>query len=186
MVTPEPLRPEETTHGTQRRQRNRQGELFRRSTRPVIALDENHRLVLMTHEIDWTELERIWSVDSPEQAERRGSATASRALIGAQRHGGADSALRAGAILVRPDGDGVDAGCQHDSELRRAARGGRHPSDQRASGEMGSSEGEARGSASGGGRHDGAGGSHPARERDGNVGEVRHGGGGSEQEGEAF
>jgi len=41
---------------TPRRQRSRQGELFARSTRPVIALDENHRLVLMTHELDWTAL----------------------------------------------------------------------------------------------------------------------------------
>ena len=44
---------------TQRRQNSRQRELFRRSTRPVIALDENHRLVRMTHEIDWTELEEL-------------------------------------------------------------------------------------------------------------------------------
>ena len=40
--------------GTPRRQRSRQGELFARSTRPMIALDEKHRLVVMTHEIDWT------------------------------------------------------------------------------------------------------------------------------------
>jgi hypothetical protein len=41
---------------TQRRQRSRQAELFRRSVRPIIALDENHRLVVMTEEIDWTAL----------------------------------------------------------------------------------------------------------------------------------
>jgi transposase, IS5 family len=44
---------------TPRRQRSRQAELFRRSTRPLIALDENHRLVVMTDEIDWTELQEI-------------------------------------------------------------------------------------------------------------------------------
>jgi hypothetical protein len=44
---------------TSRRKRSRQGELFGRSTRPVIALDENHRLVMMTHEIDWTALEEL-------------------------------------------------------------------------------------------------------------------------------
>jgi len=44
---------------TPRRQRSRQGELFARSARPMIALDENHRLVLMTREIDWTELEEL-------------------------------------------------------------------------------------------------------------------------------
>jgi transposase, IS5 family len=45
--------------GTPRRQRSRQGELFARSTTAMIALDENHRLVLMTHEVDWTELEEV-------------------------------------------------------------------------------------------------------------------------------
>ncbi len=44
---------------TPRRQRSRQGELFARSTKATIALDENHRLVLMTHEIDWTELQEV-------------------------------------------------------------------------------------------------------------------------------
>lgn len=44
---------------TPRRQRSRQGELFARSKKSAIAIDENHRLVLMTHEIDWTELEEL-------------------------------------------------------------------------------------------------------------------------------
>ena len=43
----------------QRRQRNRQGELFARSTKSVIAIDENHCLVQLTHEIDWTELKEV-------------------------------------------------------------------------------------------------------------------------------
>ncbi len=39
-----------------RRQRSRQPELFPRSKRSVIPIAENHRLVQMTDEIDWTEL----------------------------------------------------------------------------------------------------------------------------------
>lgn len=42
-----------------RRQRSRQAELFPRSKRPVIAIEENHRLVQMTEEVDWTELEAV-------------------------------------------------------------------------------------------------------------------------------
>jgi hypothetical protein len=44
---------------TRRKGGNRQGELFRRSTRPVIAIEENHRLVRLTDELDWTELEQV-------------------------------------------------------------------------------------------------------------------------------
>lgn len=43
---------------SRRRPRSRQPELFARSKRPVIVLDENHRLVQMTDEIDWTEARR--------------------------------------------------------------------------------------------------------------------------------
>jgi hypothetical protein len=35
---------------------NRQAELFARSKRPTIPIEENHRLVLMTDAVDWTEL----------------------------------------------------------------------------------------------------------------------------------
>ena len=35
---------------------SRQAELFPRSKRPTIPIEENHRLVLMTDGIDWTEL----------------------------------------------------------------------------------------------------------------------------------
>jgi IS5 family transposase len=45
--------------GTRRGRGNRQGELFRRSIRPVIAIEENHRLVRLTDELDWTELELV-------------------------------------------------------------------------------------------------------------------------------
>jgi len=34
-----------------------QAELFPRSKRPTIPLDENHRLVVLTDSLDWTELE---------------------------------------------------------------------------------------------------------------------------------
>jgi len=41
------------------RPRSRQGELFERATKSVIAIDENHHLVAMTDEIDWTELQEL-------------------------------------------------------------------------------------------------------------------------------
>ena len=44
---------------TRRKHGNRQPELFARSTKAVIALEMNHRLVRLTHELDWTELEEI-------------------------------------------------------------------------------------------------------------------------------
>jgi Transposase domain (DUF772) len=44
---------------TRRKRGNRQPELFARSTKPVIAIEMNHRLVRLTHELDWTELEEI-------------------------------------------------------------------------------------------------------------------------------
>lgn len=44
---------------TLRKRGSRQGELFRPSTRPVIAIEENHRLVRLTDELDWTELELV-------------------------------------------------------------------------------------------------------------------------------
>ncbi len=69
---------------TPRRQRSRQGELFARSTRSVIALDENHRLVLMTHEIDWTELEElVQSIRLSKLKSEAGRPPHLRALIGA-------------------------------------------------------------------------------------------------------
>jgi hypothetical protein len=41
----------------QARSGSRQPELFARSKRPTIPIEPNHRLVLLTDEIDWTELE---------------------------------------------------------------------------------------------------------------------------------
>ena len=40
-----------------RRRGSRQAELFPRSKRATIPLDENHRLVVLTDSLDWTELE---------------------------------------------------------------------------------------------------------------------------------
>ena len=45
--------------GTRRKRSNRQPELFARSMKPVIAIETNHRLVRLTHELDWTELEEV-------------------------------------------------------------------------------------------------------------------------------
>ena len=44
---------------TRRKRGNRQPELFARSAKPVIAIEMNHRLVRLTHELDWTELEEV-------------------------------------------------------------------------------------------------------------------------------
>lgn len=67
-----------------RRGGSRQAELFRRSVRPVIALDENHRLVRLTEKLDWTELEAI--VESIRRSKLQSAAGRPphlRALIGA-------------------------------------------------------------------------------------------------------
>jgi len=42
-----------------RRPRSRQPELFPRSRRPTIEIAPNHRLVQITEEVDWTELEEL-------------------------------------------------------------------------------------------------------------------------------
>ncbi len=44
---------------TRRRRGSRQAELFSRSIKPVIVIEENHRLVRLTDELDWTELEQV-------------------------------------------------------------------------------------------------------------------------------
>ncbi len=45
--------------GQRRRGRSRQAELFLRSRRPTIPIEENHRLVLLTDALDWTGLEEL-------------------------------------------------------------------------------------------------------------------------------
>ena len=44
---------------TSRRPRSRQAELFPRSKRTTIEIAPDHRLVQITEEIDWTELEEL-------------------------------------------------------------------------------------------------------------------------------
>lgn len=44
---------------TRRGRGSQQGELFARSTRPVIVIEKNHRLVRLTEELDWTALELL-------------------------------------------------------------------------------------------------------------------------------
>ncbi len=44
---------------TRPRRGSRQAELFARSIKPVIVIEENHRLVRLTEELDWTELEQV-------------------------------------------------------------------------------------------------------------------------------
>ena len=44
---------------TGKRGRSRQPELFERSRTPTIPVPDNHRLVVMTDEIDWTDLEEL-------------------------------------------------------------------------------------------------------------------------------
>jgi transposase, IS5 family len=45
--------------GTRCRRGSRQAELFGRSIKPIIVIEENHRLVQLTDELDWTELEQV-------------------------------------------------------------------------------------------------------------------------------
>lgn len=69
----------------QRRQRSRQAELFPRSLRPVsLVIDENHRLVQIAHEIDWTEyLELIEAIRRSRVKSDAGRPPHLRALGGA-------------------------------------------------------------------------------------------------------
>lgn len=69
---------------TRRTRGSRQPELFARSTRPVIALEMNHRLVRLTEELDWTALEEL--VEAIRRAKLKNAAGRPphlRALIGA-------------------------------------------------------------------------------------------------------
>lgn len=69
---------------TGRRQATRQPELFPRSKQPVIAIDPNHRLVQVTDELDWTELEElVQSIRMSKLKNQAGRPPRLRALIGA-------------------------------------------------------------------------------------------------------
>jgi hypothetical protein len=70
--------------GKQRSGGSRQAELFPRSRRPVISIERNHRLVLLTEEIDWTELEeRVEQIRASKLKSAAGRPPQLRALIGA-------------------------------------------------------------------------------------------------------
>ena len=61
-----------------------QGELFARSMKPVIAIEENHRLVQMTEELDWSELEEVVQrIRMSKLKNEAGRPPRLRALIGA-------------------------------------------------------------------------------------------------------
>ena len=67
-----------------RRHRSRQAELFPRSRRPVIEIAANHRLVVVTEEIDWTELEElVQAIRRSKLKNEAGRPPHLRALIGA-------------------------------------------------------------------------------------------------------
>lgn len=69
---------------TRRTRGSRQPELFVRSTRPVIALEMNHRLVRLTEELDWTTIEeRVEAIRRAKLKNAAGRPPHLRALIGA-------------------------------------------------------------------------------------------------------
>lgn len=69
---------------TRRKRGDRQPELFARSTRPVIAIEKNHRLVRLTHDLDWTELEEVVeAIRARKLKNAAGRPPHLRALIGA-------------------------------------------------------------------------------------------------------
>ncbi|HVP67842.1 MAG TPA: transposase [Anaeromyxobacteraceae bacterium] len=66
------------------RSQNRQPELFLRSKRPTVPIEENHRLVLLTDETDWTELEeRVEQIRMGKLKSAAGRPPHLRTLIGA-------------------------------------------------------------------------------------------------------
>ena len=67
-----------------RRRGSRQAELFPRSKRSVIAIDPRHRLLQITEEIDWTELEElVQAIRRSKLKNEAGRPPHLRALIGA-------------------------------------------------------------------------------------------------------
>ena len=63
---------------------SRQPELFPRSKRPTMAIEENHRLVVLTDEIDWSELEeRVERIRMSKLKNAAGRPPQLRALLGA-------------------------------------------------------------------------------------------------------
>lgn len=69
---------------TRKRRGSRQAELFPRSKRPTIPIEENHRLVHLADEIDWTELEiAAESIRQEKLKNGAGRPPRLRALLGA-------------------------------------------------------------------------------------------------------
>jgi hypothetical protein len=63
---------------------NRQRELFARSKSPVVVIEENHRLVQLTEELDWTDLEDlVQQIRMSKLKNAAGRPPELRALIGA-------------------------------------------------------------------------------------------------------
>src|SRR5258708_5089042 len=63
---------------------SRQPELFPRSKRPTISIEENHRLVHLTERLDWTELEmRAEGIRASKLKNAAGRPPHLRALLGA-------------------------------------------------------------------------------------------------------
>jgi len=63
---------------------NRQPEMFPRSKRPTIPIEENHRLVLLTDTTDWTEMEqRAQTIRTKKLKNGAGRPPQLRALVGA-------------------------------------------------------------------------------------------------------
>ena len=156
---------------------SRQPELFGRSMSPVIPIEENHRLVQLADKLDWTELELRAKEHPGQQVEERrwAAATAPRApgrdgvcdpVHALPSAGRPDSALRASAVPVRADGDGLDSGPQYAPRLHGVDGGRGSPLHQRVRGGRGGGGKAGRPEGVGGG-HDGARGGHPASERDG-------------------
>jgi ribosomal protein S17E len=68
----------------QKRGGARQADLFPRSKQPTITIETNHRLVILTDEIDWTELEeRVEQIRESKLKNAAGRPPRLRALIGA-------------------------------------------------------------------------------------------------------
>ena len=69
---------------TRRRRGSSQAELFPRSKRPTIPIEENHRLVVLTDSLDWTELEmRAEMIRASKLKSAAGRPPHLRALLGA-------------------------------------------------------------------------------------------------------
>ena len=164
---------------------SRQPELFPRSKRPTVPIDENHRLVQLADRLDWTEMEvRAEEIRASKLKNAAGRPPRLRALLGAMvlratRYmplsspgaGGPDTSLRASSVPVRADGDGLDPGPQHAARLHGVDGRGRTPLHQRVRGGVGGG-GEAGGPEGAGGGHDGAGVRDAVPERDGSDGRL--------------